>query len=102
MAITYINKVRFNERYIMVQPAEGANSTIKVKIAPLMGEVREFILAAGVTVGEALDNAGYASNSEVRVTEADGNSQTIADNASILEDGDVITVVSQKKIEAGL
>ena len=77
-------------------------STISVRVAPLMGQVQEFILAEGATVGQALEAAGFNSDSEVRVTTAGGENQTIASNNAILDNGDLITVVASGKVEAGL
>lgn len=87
----------------MARLTESSNeSTIKVRIAPIMGEVREFVLPVDTTVEEALRNAGYQENSEVRVTTAAGENQTINSNAAVLDDGDTVTVISSGKVEAGL
>lgn len=95
-------KVKKKRENKMVRiPQAATTNTITVKIAPLMGVIKELILEVDTTVGAALTAAGFSENSEVRVTSVDGTSQTIADNDSVLDNGDVITVIASGKIEAG-
>ena len=75
--------------------------SISVRIAPLMVEVRSFNLEEDTTIGDALSAAGFNEDPEVRITTAGGENQTIADNDAALEDGDLITVISAGKVEAG-
>lgn len=75
---------------------EASTDVIKVKIAPLFAEVKEYTLLVDSTVEDALSVAGISSDVEVRLA---GNGAVEMD--SILEDGDEITVVSNAKVEAG-
>lgn len=75
---------------------EETTETIKIKIAPLFAEVKEYTLPVDSTVEEALNAAGISTDVEVRLA---GNGAVEMD--SILEDGDEITVVSNAKVEAG-
>lgn len=86
----------------MARRAERSEpNTIKVKIAPLFGEVKEFVLETDSTVEELLEVSENKSDSEVRVTTADGENQGVIDNDYVLEDGDIVTVISEGKVEAG-
>jgi hypothetical protein len=80
---------------------EETSGTIKVKVAPLFGEVKEFVLPEDSTVEKLLEISGNNSNSEVRVITEDGEDQGVVGPSSLLDDGDVVSIVAKGKVEAG-
>ena len=75
----------------------ASDSVIKVEIGPLFGEPRTVTVPKDSTVKDVLTGAGYGENVEVRI---DGEGTVEKD--AIVEDGDILTVVSSGKVEAGL
>lgn len=71
-------------------------NTIKVTISPLFGEVKQISLPEDSTVAEALEAAGMATSLEVRI-----NGAGTVSTDTVVEDGDELIVMSDKKVEAG-
>ena len=70
--------------------------TIKVSVAPLFAEVKTYTVPEGTNVEELLNKAGQSTDVEIR---REGDGEIFLDDE--LEDGDVISVVSNSKVEAG-
>lgn len=70
--------------------------TISVTLRPLFGTEETLSVPADTTVGDLLTNRGMNPSSEVRLIEGSGSQ--ILNTDSILEDGDVIQILSGKKI----
>lgn len=78
--------------------AETVN-TITVTVRPVWGEQRTMAVPQDSTVEALLSQCGYPATTEVRLISQGETSILTTD--SVLEDGDVLQVVSQKKVVNG-
>jgi sulfur carrier protein ThiS len=79
--------------------ASNAVQTITVTIRPVWGETKTLSIPVDSTVEDLLNQNGYNASTEVRLIS--GRSSTVLSNDAILEEGDVIQVVSNKKVANG-
>jgi hypothetical protein len=70
-------------------------STIRVEIGTLGGEMRSFVVPRGTTVTDLLEKAGYPTDSEVRC-----NGETYNDGDELV-DRDSLIVVAGAKVRGG-
>lgn len=77
----------------------ATENTISITVRPLFAEERVITVPENATVEQLLTAGGYSENSEVRVM--DGGHSEVLTPESILEDGDVLQIVSDKKITNG-
>ncbi len=77
----------------------ATTETIDITVRPLYGESRVITVPANTPVSTLLEEGGYPSTAEVRLI-ADGTASVLTAD-SILENGDVIQLVSGKKITNG-
>lgn len=79
-----------------IHKEEGATEgELVIKIGTLGGEMKELALEAGATVSDALEAAGYPSDSEVRCR------GEVYKGADVLEEGDRLIVLAGEKIKGG-
>lgn len=76
-----------------------AENTITVTVKPTFGKVEQYVLAQDATVADLLSEGGFNANAEVRLI--DGEHRDAIESDTILEDGDTVQIVSNKKVANG-
>ncbi len=74
-------------------------NTITVTVKPTFGRVEQFVLAEDATVADLLEAGGFSANAEVRLI--DGEHRDTLETDTILEEGDTVQIVSNKKVANG-
>lgn len=80
--------------------AEATPDTITISLRAVWGEQKSLVVPVDSTVEELLAQQGLSATTEVRLIS--GRTVTNLSNDSILEDGDILQVISQKKVTNGL